>query len=433
LYNKNYKFLRAFLLTIEGLFMKRVVVTGLGCVSPIGNTVEENWTSLIHGKSGIDKITQITIPEGCVSIAGEVKNFKVEQFLSEKDARRSERFTHFAVAASKEALQNAGLTLDESNQFDVGVCIGVGIGGLNFYETQHKIFLEKGVKRVSPFLIPSFIPNIAAGYVAIETKAGGPNVCTATACASSAHAIADACMLIQSGQAKAMIAGGAEAAISPLAMTGFGQLRALCAEFQDEPWRASRPFDKARAGFVMGEGSGILILEELEFAKKRGARILCELGGFGLSGDAYHLTSPTPDGSGSARAMEKALQNSRLNKEDVDHINAHSTSTPVGDISEILSIKRVFKDHAPHLHITATKSMTGHLLGGAGGVEAVYSILALTRGIVPPTINLEDQDPQCDLNCTPLKAIERPMKAVLSNSFGFGGTNACLLFKQFDK
>ena len=410
--------------------MKRVVVTGMGCLSPLGHTIEENWNALIKGISGITKLEGIDIPEGYPNIGGQVRNFDPELYMESRDARRSQKFTHLAVAASKKALAQSGLSITDDIADDVGVCIGVGIGGIPFYEEQHTNLLQKGPRRVSPFCIPAFIPNIAAGTVSIALNARGPNSCTTTACASAAHAIADAAMMIYSNQATVMIAGGTESAITPLSIVGFSQMKALCPDYQNEPHRASRPYDKNRSGFVMAEGAGILILEEYEFAKKRNAPILCELVGFGLSSDAYHLTSPPPDGQGGALAMKKALSSGRINPEDVGYINTHSTSTPIGDVAEIKSIKLAFGDNAKKLHISSTKSMTGHLLGAAGGVEAIYSILALNNNLIPPTINIEEQDPECDLNCTPNHAVEKKLNVVLSNSFGFGGTNACLAFKK---
>ena len=410
--------------------MKRVVVTGLGIICPVGNNLEESWESVIAGKSGIGRLTRFDPPENCVTIAGEVKNFDATKYMNEKEAKRNQRFVQLAVAASKMALENAKLTIDSSNQHDIGVSIGVGIGALGYLEDQSFIARTKGIKRVSPFTIPGFIGNMAAGVVSSETKAKGPNICTATACSSGAHSIGDAMMYIQSGRAKAMICGGAESALSLIAYAGFGQMKALCSDHANDPSKASRPFDKDRSGFIMGEGSGILILEDYEYAIARGANILCEFTGFGASGDAYHFTSPAPEGEGGARAMQQALNTSGLKPEDIDYINAHGTSTELNDLCETQAIKTVFKDHAYKLNVSSTKSMTGHLLGAAGGLEAVFSVMAIKTGIIPPTINLENAADQCDLNYTAGKAVRREVKAVLSNSFGFGGTNVSLAFRK---
>ncbi len=411
--------------------MKRVVITGLGIVSPIGNNLEECWENALNGKSGVGKITSFETPENCVTIAGEVKNFNpIPFFQNEKEVRRNQRFVHFAVAASKMAVAHAGLALDASTANDVGVAIGVGIGALSYLEEQHQAARTKGFKRVSPFTIPGFIGNMAAGVVSMEIGAKGPNICTATACSSAGHAIGDAMMYIQTGRAKAMICGGAESAFGLVSFAGFGQMKALCSKHQDEPHKASRPFDKDRSGFIMGEGAGILVIEEYEFAKARGAKILCELTGFGASGDAYHFTSPAPEGEGGARAMQQALDTSNLKPQDIDYINAHGTSTELNDLCETQAIKSVFKDHAYKLNISSTKSMTGHLLGAAGGIEAVFSVMTILTGMIPPTINYENPDPECDLNYTPNEAVKRDVKTVLSNSFGFGGTNVCLAFRK---
>ncbi|APJ04778.1 beta-ketoacyl-ACP synthase II [Silvanigrella aquatica] len=410
--------------------MKRVVVTGLGIVCPVGNSLEECWENVIAGKSGVGKLTSFEPPENCVQIAAEVKNFEPTKFMNEKEAKRNQRFVQLAVAASKMALENANFKISPENQNDIGVSIGVGVGALGYLEDQSFIARTKGIRRVSPFTIPGYIGNMAAGVVSCETGAKGPNVCTATACSSGAHSIADAMMYIQTGRAKAMICGGAESALSLVAYAGFGQMKALCSDFQDTPERASRPFDKDRSGFIMGEGAGILILEDYEHAIARGAHILCELAGFGASGDAYHFTSPAPQGEGGARAMQQALTTSGLNPEDVDYINAHGTSTELNDLCETQAIKTVFKEHAYKLNVSSTKSMTGHLLGAAGGIEAVFAVMSLKTGFIPPTINLENPSEQCDLNYTPGTAVKRNVNAVLSNSFGFGGTNVSLAFRK---
>ena len=411
--------------------MKRVVVTGLGIVCPVGNNLEECWDNIIAGKSGIGKLTMFEPPENCVTIAGQVKNFEPTKYMNEKEVKRNQRFVQLAVAAAKMALENAKFEITPENQNHIGVSIGVGIGALGYLEDQSFIARTKGIRRVSPFTIPGFIGNMAAGVVSSETGAKGPNVCMATACSSGAHSIADALMYIQTGRAKAMICGGAESALSLIAYAGFGQMKALCSAHSDEPVKASRPFDKERSGFVMGEGSGILILEEYDSAKARGANIICEFAGFGASGDAFHFTSPAPEGEGGARAMQQALQTAGLKPEEIGYINAHGTSTELNDLCETQAIKTVFKEHAYKLNVSSTKSMTGHLLGAAGGIEAVFSVMALKTGIIPPTINYENPDEQCDLNYTPNKSEQRQLNAVLSNSFGFGGTNVSLVFKKF--
>jgi len=411
--------------------MKRVVVTGLGCISPLGTTVEENWSNVLKGKSGIGPITLCKVPEGCPSIAGEVRNFNPENSMDPRDVRKTQRFIHFAMHAAKLALADAGFSeIPDELADDFGVVVSVAIGAVGYFEEQHSILLEKGARRVSPFFIPSLIPNMAAGFISMHYGLRGPNLCFTTACASSGHSISEAMMLIQSGQAKVLLAGGAEAAISPLCIAGFSQLKATCSQYHDEPHRASRPFDKNRAGFVLGEGAGLLVLEEYEHAKARGARIYAELSGFGLSADAHHITTPHPEGRGNILAMSKAIKMTGRAAEEIGYINAHATSTPVGDVSEMRSIKKVFKDHAYNLNVSATKSMTGHLLGAAGGIEALYTVLALYHQVAPPTINVDEQDPECDLNVTRWTPQERKMKSVLSNSFGFGGTNVSLIFSK---
>jgi len=410
--------------------MKRVAVTGLGILSPVGLDLESCWSAVINGVSGISKVTQIDLSKHNIQIGGEVKNFEPAGYFSnEKEARRNQRFVQMAVAASRMALNDSGLQLTDELKNETGVSIGVGVGGLDYLEEQIITMHEKDPSRVSPFTIPGFIANMAAGITAMELGAKGPNICVTTACTSGTHSIGEALMLIQTGRAKVMIAGGAEAALSHLSYAGFGKMKALCSQFADEPTRASRPFDKNRCGFVMGEGAGILILEDLEFAKARGARIYAELCGYGMSGDAYHMTSPAPGGEGAVRAMAQALKTGGLAPQDVGYINAHGTSTEANDANESAAIKTLFGKHAYELNVSSTKSMTGHLLGAAGGVEAVFSVMALHTGIIPPTINLENPDPECDLNYTANKAVERRLKAVISNSFGFGGTNGCVAFK----
>ncbi|EEP61373.1 beta-ketoacyl-ACP synthase II [Sulfurihydrogenibium yellowstonense] len=413
--------------------MRRVVVTGLGAVTPIGNNVKDFWSNLVAGVSGIDVIKRfdpvaIGLP---VIIAGEVKNLNPEQFLDSKELKRMSDFVKFAVIAAKEAIQDSGLELDKIDLTKAGVIVGTGIGGLRDIEEQQKVVMEKGVRRVSPFFIPSGISNMASGYISIEFGFKGPNSCVVTACATGTHSIGDAFKIIQRGDADIMIAGGTESAITPLGIAGFANMKALSTR-NDEPQKASRPFDAERDGFVMGEGAGILVLEELEHAKKRGAKIYAEVVGYGLTGDAYHITAPCADADGAKRVIMMALNDARINPDEVDYINAHGTSTPLNDKIETLAIKEVFKDHAYKLKVSSNKSMIGHLLGAAGAVEAVATVLTIKNGVIPPTINYEHPDPECDLDYVPNKAIEYPVKVAISNSFGFGGTNACLAFKAFE-
>jgi 3-oxoacyl-[acyl-carrier-protein] synthase II len=413
--------------------MRRVVVTGLGAVTPIGNNVKDFWSNLVAGVSGIDVIKRfdpvaIGLP---VIIAGEVKNLNPEQFLDSKELKRMSDFVKFAVIAAKEAIQDSGLELDKIDLTKAGVIVGTGIGGLRDIEEQQKVVMEKGVRRVSPFFIPSGISNMAAGYISIEFGFKGPNSCVVTACATGTHSIGDAFKIIQRGDADIMIAGGTESAITPLGIAGFANMKALSTR-NDEPQKASRPFDAERDGFVMGEGAGILVLEELEHAKKRGAKIYAEVVGYGLTGDAYHITAPCADADGAKRVIMMALNDARVNPDEVDYINAHGTSTPLNDKIETLAIKEVFKDHAYKIKVSSNKSMIGHLLGAAGAVEAVATVLTIKNGVIPPTINYEHPDPECDLDYVPNKAIEYPVKVAISNSFGFGGTNACLAFKAFE-
>jgi len=413
--------------------MRRVVVTGLGAVTPIGNNVKDFWSNLVAGVSGIDVIKRfdpvaIGLP---VIIAGEVKNLNPEQFLDSKELKRMSDFVKFAVIAAKEAIQDSGLELDKIDLTKAGVIVGTGIGGLRDIEEQQKVVMEKGVRRVSPFFIPSGISNMASGYISIEFGFKGPNSCVVTACATGTHSIGDAFKIIQRGDADIMIAGGTESAITPLGIAGFANMKALSTR-NDEPQKASRPFDAERDGFVMGEGAGILVLEELEHAKKRGAKIYAEVVGYGLTGDAYHITAPCADADGAKRVITMALNDARINPDEVDYINAHGTSTPLNDKIETLAIKEVFKDHAYKLKVSSNKSMIGHLLGAAGAVEAVATVLTIKNGVIPPTINYEHPDPECDLDYVPNKAIEYSVKVAISNSFGFGGTNACLAFKAFE-
>lgn len=410
--------------------MRRVVVTGLGIVSPIGIDLDSSWSSAIRGISGIAKVTQVDLTNEPVQIAGEVKGFDPTKWMNEKEAKRTQRFVQFGIAAARMGLDHAGLQISDELSPHIGVSVGVGVGGMSFIEENIITMNTKGSKWVSPFTIPGFIANMASGGVSIDTRARGPNICTTTACAAGTHAIGEALMLIQTGRAKAMIAGGTESTICHLPFAGFGKMGALCKSFNDNPTKSSRPFDKDRCGFVMGEGSGILILEEYEFAKSRGANIICEIVGYGLSGDGFHITLPSPGGDGAARAMRQALETGGIRPEQVGYINAHGTSTEANDQLETCAIKTVFGNHARNLNISSTKSVTGHLLGAAGGVEAVFAVMALKTGVIPPTINQETPDPDCDLNYTPNEAVERKLDAVISNSFGFGGTNACVAFRK---
>ncbi len=412
--------------------MKRVVVTGMGIVCPTGLNLQECWENIIAGKSGISKVENINLGECPVKIAGSIPNFEAKNYMDEKDVRRSQRYTHLAIAAAQMAIQDASLKIGTDYlAADVGVSLGVGVGGLDYLEEQIFNMLNKGYRSISPFMIPGFIANMAAGWVSITTGAAGPNICTTTACTSGTHAIGEAWLQIRSGMAKAVIAGGAEACLSQIAFSGFARMKALTQDHAGEPHRASRPFDKNRSGFVMGEGSGVLILEDLESALNRNARIYAELSGYGMSGDAFHMTSPQPQGEGAIRCMTQALQTANWDKESVDYINAHGTSTEMNDKIETLALKTLFGDHAHKLKISSTKSMTGHLLGAAGGIEAVFTAMSLVHGEIPPTINLENPDPECDLNYIPNKSQKADIKRALSNSFGFGGTNATLAFEKY--
>ncbi|MFN3324321.1 MAG: beta-ketoacyl-ACP synthase II [Bryobacteraceae bacterium] len=408
---------------------RRVVVTGVGLLSSVGIGTEETWSAIRNGQNGVGLITAFDATEFTCKIAAEVRNFDPLQFIEKKELKKMARFIQFAIAASDFAMKGANLSVAPEDAEQVGVYIGSGIGGFEVIEREHKILLERGPNRMSPFFIPSTIINLASGYVSIRTGAKGPNSATATACTTSAHAVGDSFKIIQRGDADVMICGGAEACVTPMGVGGFASMRALSTR-NDEPHRASRPWDKCRDGFVVGEGSGILILEEYERAKRRGAPILAELVGYGMSADAYHITSPSEDGEGAFRVMRNALRDAGITPDKIDYINAHGTSTDVGDKIETTAIKRCFGDHAYKLAVSSTKSMTGHLLGGAGGLEAGVTVLALRDQIAPPTINHEVPDPDCDLDYVPNQA--RPMKIdyALSNSFGFGGTNGCLIFKR---
>ncbi len=410
------------------ILKRRVVVTGLGLITPLGTGVDKTWSGLCAGKSGIRRITKFDPAGHACQIAGEVTDFNPADYIDKKDIKKMDTFIHYAVGASQMAVDDAGLKVTEENADRIGVYIGSGIGGLPAIEAYHKILLEKGPDRVSPFFIPMVIINLASGQVSMRIGARGPNSCAVTACATGNHCIGDAFRIIQHGEADAMIAGGAEAAITPLGVAGFASARALSTR-NDDPERASRPFDKERDGFVLGEGAGVLVLEELESARRRGARIYAEILGYSMTADAYHITAPPEDGSGAVRCMRLALQDSGLSPDAIDYVNAHATST-MADRIETVAMKQVFGDRARHVAISSTKSMTGHLLGAAGGIEAVFSILAIHRGVVPPTINQVVPDPECDLDYVPNVARRAEVRAVLSNSFGFGGVNACLIFSR---
>jgi len=409
---------------------RRVVITGMGVMSALGRDLETFWNNLIAGKSGVSKIESFDASDFSTRIAAEIKDFNPEDYIDKKEARRMDRFVQFAVAASLNALQDAKLKIGEDVDPDrCGVYVGSGIGGLGTWEEQHRILLEKGPKRVSPFFIPMMIANMASGQISMLVGAKGPNSTAVTACATGTHSIGDSFKLIQRDDADIMICGGAEATIRPIGMAGFCALRAMSTR-NDEPEKASRPFDIDRDGFVMGEGAGILVLEELEHAKKRGARIYAEVIGYGMSGDAYHMTDPDPEGA--ARCMSRAIRDAGIEPSQVDYINAHGTSTPVGDKSETTAIKKALGDHAYKVAISSTKSMTGHLLGAAGGVEAVITGLSLSRGKIAPTINLDNPDPECDLDYVPNVAREANLSIAMSNSFGFGGHNATIVLKRYD-
>lgn len=409
---------------------RRVVVTGLGLVTPLGIGVEASWKSALEGRSGICPITQFDASQMPVRIAGEVKGFDPAPYIEAKEIKKMDRFIHFAMAAATMAVEDSGLKITDENAERVGVIIGAGMGGLPAIEHYHKIYLEKGYRRISPFFIPMLIINLASGNVSIKFGAKGPNSAAVTACATGSHSIGDAFKIIQRGDADVMIAGGTESVITPLGVGGFAVMKALSTR-NDEPEKASRPFDAGRDGFVMGEGSGVIILESLESALNRGAKIYAEIIGYGMSSDAYHITTPAPEGEGAARCMRAAFKDAAIEPEKVNYINAHGTSTKYGDELETAAIKTVFGEHAYKLCVSSTKSMTGHLLGAAGGVEAIFSILSIYNNIVPPTINLENPDPECDLDYAPNKAKQMDVECAMSNSFGFGGTNACLLFKRY--
>ncbi len=409
---------------------RRVVITGLGMVTPLGIGVEGNWESVLKGKSGIGPITKFDASSFASQIAGEVKGFKSEDFLSRKDAKHLDVFIHYAIASARMAIEDSKLKITPENNNRVGCVTGSGIGGLGTIEFYHKVLLEKGPRRISPFFIPGIIANMAPGQIAIEFGARGPNTCIVTACAASSHAIGESFKIIQRGAAEVMITGGTENVLTPLALGGFTSMKSLSTR-NDEPEKASRPFDKKRDGFIISDGGGIIILEELNHALDRGADIYAEIIGYGMSSDAYHIVAPDPEGIGAGLCMEAAMKDAGLNPTDIDCINAHGTSTKLNDISETKGIKSVFGDYAYHVPISSTKSMTGHLLGGAGVTEAIYSILTIKNGVIPPTINYEFPDPECDLDYVPNKARKKRVKTLLSNSFGFGGTNSSLIFKEY--
>jgi len=409
---------------------RRVVVTGLGLISPVGIGVDESWNALVAGKSGIGPITLFDASTFPTRIAGEVKGFDPAKFMDRKEVRRNDRFIHFALAAAEMAVKDAGLDMSKEDAERVGCIVGAGIGGLGTIENEHRTFIEKGVRKIGPFFIPSLIINLAPGQISLRYGMKGPNFSPVSACATGNHSIGDAMLYIERGLADVMVTGGCEATITSLGIGGFCAARAL-SERNDAPEKASRPFDKQRDGFVAGEGAGILIVEEYEHARKRGARVYAELAGYGASADAYHITSPAPEGEGGQRAMRMALQVAGVSPEQVGYVNTHGTSTPQGDIAECQAINRVFGEHARKgLMVSSTKSMTGHLLGAAGGLEAVVTVLTIVKGVLPPTINVEEQDPACALDVVPNQARERRIDVAMSNSFGFGGTNAVVLFKR---
>ena len=412
---------------------RRVVITGIGCLSPLGNDLESTWDGLKNGRSGIGRITLLDPEPFDCKIGGEVKDFNADgYFRVPKDARRADRYVQLAVVASKMAMDESGVDVEKVDRRRFGVMVGSGIGGLGTLEREHEIYIKKGPKRVSPFTIPMMISNIASGIISMEHGLYGPNMGIVTACATSNNNIGEAWRIIKFGDADAFLCGGSEAAILPMGLSGFANMKALSTR-NDEPERASRPFDRDRDGFVMGEGAAVLVIEELEHAKKRGAKIYAELIGYGISADAHHLSAPTPDGTGPAFAIEMALKHGKMNPEDVDYLNAHATSTGLGDIAETKAIKLAFGDYATNgLLVSSTKSMTGHMLGAAGGIELIASIMAIREGVIPPTINVENQDPMCDLDVVPNVAREVPVKVALSNGFGFGGHNAAVLVRNFE-
>ena len=410
---------------------KRVVVTGIGAVTPIGNDANTTWENAINGVSGVGPLTRVDANQFPTKVAAELKDFNPENFMDKKEARRMDRFTQYAMAASFMAVKDANLDINESNAPRVGVWIGSGIGGMETFENQYKTFLEKGPRRVSPFFVPMMIPDMATGQVSIALGAKGVNSCTVTACATGTNCIGDAFKVIQRGDADVMVTGGTEAPLTDISFAGFSSAKALSTN--PDPQTASRPFDANRDGFVMGEGSGVLILEELEHALARGAKIYAEIVGYGSTGDAHHITAPAPAGEGGARAMRMAIEDAGLSPNDMDYVNAHGTSTEYNDKYETMAIKEVLGDHAYNVSISSTKSMTGHLLGAAGGVEAIFTVKAIETGIIPPTINLQTPDPECDLDYVPNKAKTKEVRVAMSNSLGFGGHNATIVFKRYEQ
>ena len=409
---------------------RRVVITGLGIVSPVGIGVDEAWANVTAGKSGITRITRFDASSFSSQVAGEVKGFDVTAYLPAKEARRMDTFIHYGMAAAMEAFKDSGLEVTEKNAEMIGVNIGSGIGGLPSIEETHNVYLAGGSRKISPFFIPGTIINMISGNFSIMYGLKGPNLAMVTACTTATHCIGNSARMIEYGDADVMVAGGSESTVCPLAIGGFGAARALSTR-NDDPATSSRPWDIGRDGFVLGEGAGVLVLEELEHARARGAKIYAELSGFGMSADAYHMTAPCEDGEGAARCMMHALRNAGLNPDEVDYVNAHGTSTPVGDIAETVALKRFFGEHTGKLAVSSTKSMTGHLLGAAGGIEAVFSALSIHHQVAPPTINLFEQDPQCDLDFVPNVARQMNIDVAISNSFGFGGTNGTIVFKKF--
>ena len=407
---------------------RRVVVTGLGIVSPVGIGIETSWSSILAGRSGIGPVTRFDASGFPVRIAGEVRDFDVSKWLSAKEARRYDTFVHYGLVAAMDAIRDAGLEAWGGDKERAGVCIGSGIGGLPMIEETHLAYMAGGLRKVSPFFVPGTIINMISGLLSIHYGYKGPNLATVTACSTANHSIGEAARLIEYGDADLMVAGGAESTVSPLGMGGFVAARAL-SHRNDDPATASRPWDRERDGFVLGEGAGVVILEELEHARARGARVYCELAGYGMSADAHHITAPPEDGDGARRSMINAVRNAGMAMTDIDYINAHGTSTPLGDLAECTAVKRAFGDHAPKLAVSSTKSMTGHLLGAAGGIEAVFTVLAIRDQIAPPTANLVNADPACDLDFVPLRSRPMAIRGALSNSFGFGGTNATLVFR----
>lgn len=411
---------------------RRVVITGMGCITPIGIGVDNFWSALLQGVSGVDLITRFDTTEFTTKIAAQIKDYNPEEYFDRKEVRRLDLYTQFALISAREAVKHSGLDLENENRDRIGVIVGSGIGGMMSFETEHRKLVEGGPRKVSPFFIPQMIGDIAAGHISMEYNLKGPNYATVSACATSGHSIGAAFKTIARGDAEVMFCGGSEAAITPMGIAGFNSMKALSTR-NDEPSKASRPFDLDRDGFVMGEGAGIIILEDLEHAKARGAQIIAEISGIGFTADAYHLTQPAPGGEGAVSAMRQSINDAGLQPADIDYINAHGTSTYYNDKNETMAIKTVFGDHAAELAISSTKSMTGHLLGAAGAVELIASVMAIRESKIPPTINYEKPDPECDLNYTPNAPANRTVEAAVSNTFGFGGHNACLCMTKFDK